>query len=299
MKAIRMLFRNIRDAFKSVWRNLSLSLASISCIMITLLIVGVSLIASYNVDNFTAVTQENVSIVVFLERQVTEEEINTVQDTLEKMDNVDEVTFKSKDVAKNEMMEMDEVFREVMSDWTDEDTPLKDGFEVKLKDLTKISTTIEEIKNIEKVSVVRDQQDMVKQLMGTFNIVEKVAYGMVLALVIVTVFLIINTIKLTIFSRKREISIMRLVGASNFSIKVPFVIEGMILGLIGCVIPVGVLIYGYYFMYDHFGGQLFTPIFRLLNPNPFIFYVAGAILALGIVVGMLGSYQAVRKYLKI
>ena len=120
-----------------------------------------------------------------------------------------------------------------------------------------------------------------------------------IALVFVTLFLITNTIKITIFSRKREIEIMRLVGASNFSIKQPFVIEGFCLGFLGAIIPICATLYGYSAIYKHFNGQLFSPFVKLVPAEPFIYWVSLILLGLGVVVGMFGSYRAVRKYLKI
>ena len=92
---------------------------------------------------------------------------------------------------------------------------------------------------------------------------------------------------------------MRLVGASNFSIKQPFVIEGFCLGVLGSLIPIGVTLYGYSALYKHFNGQLFSPFITLVKAEPFIYYVSLILLGLGIIVGMFGSYRAVRKYLKI
>ena len=92
---------------------------------------------------------------------------------------------------------------------------------------------------------------------------------------------------------------MRLVGASNFTIKMPFVIEGMVLGLIGSIIPVIITMYGYFAVYNHFDGQLFSPLLKLIKPEPFIYMTSGIIILIGIIVGMLGSYKAVKKYLKI
>ena len=137
------------------------------------------------------------------------------------------------------------------------------------------------------------------KLLTTFKVVEKGMIVAVGALIVVTIFLIINTIKLTIYSRKREISIMRLVGASNISIKMPFVIEGMVLGLIGSIIPIILIIYGYFAAYNHFDGQLYSPLIQLIKPEPFIYYLSLIVLATGIVVGMIGSYHAVKKYLKV
>ena len=114
----------------------------------------------------------------------------------------------------------------------------------------------------------------------------------------VTAFLIANTIKLAIYSRKREIEIMRLVGASNISIKIPFIIEGLFIGIFGSIIPILIVVFGYTTLFDFFGGELFT-LATLVDPVPFVYMISLLLLGIGVAVGMLGSYQAVRKYLKI
>jgi cell division transport system permease protein len=140
---------------------------------------------------------------------------------------------------------------------------------------------------------------MVEQLVSVFDIVRKLSIGAVIALIVVTAFLIINTIKITIFSRRREIEIMRLVGASNINIKIPFIIEGLLLGLLGSIIPIAITCYGYTTVYDRLGGVLFTNVIKLLEPTPFVYYVSGVLVIIGMVVGMFGSLRAVKKYLKI
>ena len=299
MKIFRMLGRSIRDAFKSVFRNFSLSLASISCITITLVIVAVSIIASFNVENFTKEIESDLTIVTFLDSDATKEDIEEITKKIKKIDNVETCEFQGKEEVKNEMSEESEDFKSVMSEWSEEDNPLKDTFKIKVKDATKISSTSKTIKKMDKVSLVRYGEGMVDKLVKAFSSIEKVAYGVVIALIIVTVFLIINTIKLTIFSRKREISIMRLVGASNFSIKTPFIIEGMILGLIGSIVPILLTTFGYLAFYKHFDGYLFTQLIQLMKPEPFIYQASGIIVIIGILVGMIGSASAVRKYLKV
>ena len=299
MKIFRMLGRSVRDAFKSVLRNFSLSLASISCITITLVIVAVSVIASFNVQNFTKEIESDLTIVAFLDKDATSDDVADIKKELNSMKNIETFTFKGKEDVKDEMSKESEVFSSVMSEWSKEDNPLKDTFQIKLKDATKISKTAKTIKNVEKVSLVRYGEGMVDKLVKAFTSIQKVAYGVVIALIVVTVFLIINTIKLTIFSRKREISIMRLVGASNFSIKTPFIIEGMFLGLIGSILPVLLITFGYLAFYKHFDGYLFTKLIELIKPEPFIYSTSGIIIIIGILVGMIGSASAVRKYLKV
>ena len=156
------------------------------------------------------------------------------------------------------------------------------------------------IKKMDKVNSVSYGEDMVNQLITIFDVVKKVSIIAVLALIIVTAFLIANTIKLAIYARKREIEIMRLVGASNISIKIPFVIEGLFLGLIGSILPIIITVYGYTSLYDFFGGKIFnSSLARLIQPTPFVYLASLLLMVIGILVGMFGSWQAVKKYLKI
>ena len=195
MKIFRMLIRSIRDAFKSAVRNFSLSLASISCITITLIIVAIAIIASYNVEHFTTEIEKDLTIVVFADTDATNDEIEVIKSSLNRMDNV---------------------LNTVLEGWDENESPLKDTFKVKVIDVLKINDTADDIKKLNNVSTVRYGEGMVDKMITAFSSVEKATYIVVIALVIVTVFLIVNTIKLTISARKREISIMRLVGASNF-----------------------------------------------------------------------------------
>ena len=301
MKIFRMLGRSIRDAFKSVIRNFSLSLASISCMTITLIIVAIAIMASFNVQNFTKEIEKDLTIVIFLNNDATEEDVTSVEQRLRKIPNVDKksITFESKQEVKEDMQKESEVFDTVLDEWNDSESPLKDTFQVKVKNVENISATAKKIEKIDQVNTVRYGEGMVDKMITAFSSIEKVTYGIVIALVVVTVFLIINTIKLTISARRREIGIMRLVGASNFTIKTPFIIEGMILGLLGSIVPIIFTTYGYLAFYNHFDGYLFTQLIQLIKPEPFIYSTAGIVVIIGILVGMVGSAGAVRKYLKI
>ena len=299
MKPFRMLGRCIRDAFKSVIRNFSLSLASISCITITLIIVAIAVIASFNVQNFTKEIEKDMTIVVFLENDATEADVEEVKHKIDNITNVEKHTFQSKVDIKKQMQAESEVFNKVLEEWNDNESPLKDTFQVKVKNIEKISETAEKIQAFEKVAVVRYGEGMVDKMVTAFSSIEKVTYGIVIALVIVTVFLIVNTIKLTISARKREISIMRLVGASNFTIKTPFIVEGMILGVFGSIVPIIISTYGYLAFYNHFDGHLFSELIQLIKPEPFIYTTSLIVLVIGIIVGMIGSASAVKKYLKV
>ena len=299
MKIFRILSRSIRDAFKSVFRNFSLSLASISCITITLIVVAISVVLTYNVNNFATLVEKDVTIVVFLDVDIDNEGRSSVSHAINKLDNIELVTFQSKIDISNEMMESSEVFKNVMSNWDEESSPIQDTYQVKVKDIDHIGVTASEIEKIDGVSIVKYGEGMVEQLVSVFDIIRNISIGVVVALIIVTAFLITNTIKITIFSRRVEIDIMRLVGASNLNIKIPFIFEGLFLGILGSIIPIFTTIYGYVALYEHFNGQLFSPFIKLIEPYPFVYYTSLILLVIGIIVGMFGSKKAVKKHLKI
>ena len=312
MKTFRILSRNIRDSFKSVFRNFSLSLASISCITITLIVVAVAIVLSLNVNNFTKIVEKDVTIVAFLDLDITKEEIDNVYDNLLTLDNINCLNKKSDGTCENkdikfvdkmdiskDMMSSSEVLDNIMKDYTRENSPIQDTFQIKVDDINLINKTADEIKQIENVDIVKYGEGMVEQLVSVFDTIRKGTVFMVIALIIVTAFLIANTIKITIMSRKREIEIMRLVGASNINIKLPFIFEGLLLGMFGSIIPMFVTVYGYTALYDHFGGHLFTNFIKLIEPTPFVYITSLGLLVIGMIVGMFGSARAVKKYLKI
>ncbi len=297
MKSLRILARSIRDSFKSIIRNFSLSIAAIMCVTITLLLVSVSIIASANINYTTQKFEDELSIVVYMNHGVTEDQIKELENEITGLDKVSEVTFKSKDEWKNEMSEYDETFETVLN-YLDEN-PLLNSFSVKVKEIEDLSTVAEYIASSENVDTVKYGEGMVDTIISTFSVVQNVTIGLVIALILVTAFLIGNTIKLTIFSRRNEIEIMRLVGASNITIKLPFFFEGLIIGVIGSIIPVCVTIYGYVILYAEYNGVLFSNMITLIDPYNFVFLVSGILILIGSIVGIFGSLRAVRKYLKV
>lgn len=300
MKGIRTLKRYFRDASKSLVRNFSLSLASISCITITLIVVALSIVISYNVENISNRIKKDVTVIVFIDNKATQDEIDIIGNQIKAMPNIDTMVYKSKQDAADELAKGDSTINSVTQEWTDETNPLLASYLIKVKNIDKIKNTVETIKKIDKVSTINYGEEMVDQMLPIFNAIDKACIGAVIALILVTGFLIANTIKLAIFARKEEIEIMRLVGASNISIKVPFIIEGLFLGGIGSIIPIILSVYGYTSLYDYFGGNLFSSnIAKIIEPVPFVYYISIVLLIIGMLVGMFGSWRAVRKYLKI
>lgn len=297
MKAIRILSRSIRDSFKSVGRNFSLSMAAITCSTITLILVAIAIILSYNVREITTTLEKELTIVAYIKKETSEIDVKKFEQDLKSMTNVDSYIYKTKEEWKGEMKNESETLNTTL-DYL-ETNPLLDSFIIKVNDVKNLKETTEKIRTYEFISSAEYGEGMVENIVGAFDIVSKGTIAIVVALILVTAFLISNTIKLTIFSRRTEIEIMRLVGASNVAIRLPFMFEGFILGILGSIIPIVVTVYGYILLYEKLGGHVFSNIITLVEPFNFVFVVALILLAVGCLVGMFGSYRAVRKYLKI
>ena len=171
MRGIRTIGRYIRDAAKSVVRNFSLSLASVSCIAITLVVVAFSIVLSYNVENFTELIRKDVTMVIFLDKTADKVDYSRIESAIRNTGNVEKLTFKSKQESAEETAKGNAVFEAIISGWTEETNPLLDSFELKVKDVDNIKVTAEAIKKIEKVNTVNYGEDMVDQLITIFDVI--------------------------------------------------------------------------------------------------------------------------------
>lgn len=299
MKYFRIIRNNIKDSFKSVFRNFSLSIASISCITITLILVAVAVLLSENVSKFTTDIEKDVTIVVYIEKNSVSSDVEALKTKISLLPNIDSITFLSKEDIRKDMAKESDGLGTILSEYDESNNPLLDEYLVKVKDTESIGVTANMIKELPNVSQVRYGEGMVEELVKVFDIVKKIMVIIVVGLIIVTAFLISNTIKITINNRKRQIEIMRLVGASNTYIKTPFFFEGIILGFIGSIIPVVLSSFGYTYLYDKMNGILFTEVISLVDPSKIMFKVILIVITIGVVVGAIGSSRAVRRYLKI
>lgn len=301
MNPFRMIRYGVRDAFKSVRRNFSLSLASISCISITLIVVALALLVAFNVENFSQKAGDNVTIVTYLSLGASEDDITEFETTIKGMDNIVEDWKKqTPEERKEELVSQEELLSNLGSIIDNPEEVFHYRYDLRVKDVSKIEDTKNELKALSIVDTAEYGDATVTRMIDMFDIAGRLATIVALILILVTVFLIVNTIKLTIFSRKREISIMRVVGASNMTIKNPFIIEGFIVGFLGSIVPVLATIFGYKAFYERLdNGHFMTFWLEFLDPNPFIYFVSLIIVIIGVTVGMIGSSRAVRKYLKV
>lgn len=294
----RTLLRHGKEGIKSLVRNGWMTSASISAVAIMLLIVGVFLILILNLNHFATSVEEDVEVRVFIELTSTDEQQDELRRKIERISNADTITYLPKDEGLDQFIEslgeQGEIFETLRGE-----NPLYDVFVVRAVTPQQTEQLASEIEPLPYVEEVGYGKDIVEQLFTFTDFARKIGLFLVVGLMFTTMFLIANTIKLTIVARKREIKIMKLVGATNGFIRWPFFIEGLLLGVIGSLIPIGILAFGYNRLYESFSHRLEVMFIGLLPTDPLIFQVAGILIATGAFIGIWGSVMSVRKFLKV
>ncbi len=295
---IRTIGRHIREGFKSFGRNGWMAFASMSSVAITLFILGVFLLMAMNVNHIADVVEKQVEMRVILNKDVDRDQAAALGDRIQAMPQVESVTF----VTKEEGLEK---FRQSFGEnayWfegLDKENPLSDEFVVKTKDPRETAMIAERVKNFPHVESVKYGKGLIEKLFSITTLVRNVGVAFIIALAFTAMFLIANTIKLTIFSRRREIEIMKLVGATNAFIRWPFFIEGLLMGTIGAILPTLLLLVGYKYLIDFVTVDLNLYFIDFLPLDPLAFQVAGLLLGIGAFLGIWGSVVSIHRFLKI
>ncbi|WP_115715807.1 permease-like cell division protein FtsX [Amedibacterium intestinale] len=292
----RALPKHIKTAFLSIFRHLAMSLSAISAVTVTLVLFAVFLIIAGNVSLFANNIENDVSIHVVLKENIEKQkDIEQAEQEIKQINGVRRVKFSDKD-AELELMIKER--GEELEMYRGKENPLSNAFFVYVNNADNVEKVTEEIKKLDFVSDAVYGGSSVKQMVQIINMVRTGGSIGVLLLTLLALFLISNTIKMTIYARNTEISIMRNVGAANWYIKVPFMLEGMIIGLLGSILPCLFVYFGYPYLYEVMGGQLVTSMFSLKEAVPFVAQVCGDLTLFGMLVGLIGSFFSTGKYLR-
>ena len=294
---LNLALYELKYAFIGIKRHLLLCLSAISAITISLFLMAAFLVVGIHVDHFATNVQSDLSIHVILDQDIVEDDqINAIEDQILELSNVDSIEFSDKE---NELELMIDEKGDAFSIYKGEENPLSNAFFVYVQDEKQIQDTSEQIEQIEGVSSSAYGGSSVTQLINLLDMVRKVGYGVILLLLILSIYLIFNTIRTTIFSRQEEIIIMRQVGGTNAFIKRPFEVQGVLIGLFGSLLPVAALYFGYAKLYEVLEGHLFSNLFSLIEPNQIVWQVGLIITLIGLLIGGFASFWAVTKYLKV
>ncbi|MBQ1477960.1 MAG: permease-like cell division protein FtsX [Erysipelotrichaceae bacterium] len=296
---IRRFFKHIKEGFVGVKRHLGMAMSSASAVTITLLLVGLFLMLSANLSVLTKEIESSISLLALIDYNVTDQmEIDTMKGDIEKLDGVLKVEYHTKDQEFDDYLKSLEEDEAAFYELYRETNPFHDVFLINAEEgeaLASIKTAIAAMPGIESV---RDGGSNTYLLIDILRNVRLGGGILVLALCVLAVYLIYNTIKITISSRQDEIWIMRNVGARNGYIRAPFLVEGVIIANLGSIIPIAAMIAIYLYLYNKTGG-LVAGVIRLIPPMPFLLYLCLTLLGIGIVVGFIGSYISVCKYLRL
>ncbi|MEG0267411.1 MAG: permease-like cell division protein FtsX [Carnobacterium sp.] len=293
---LRTIKRHLVESLKSLKRNGWMSLAAISAVAVTLLLVGSFVAMLMNVNKLATDIENDVSVRVYIDLAADEKEQKKLETEVKSLENVETVQFSSRE---SELKQVVGSYGNEFNLFKGDDNPLYDVFIVNTDAPENTAAVAKKSEKLEHVAKVNYGGATADNLFKTMSTVRNVGVVIIGALVLTAVFLISNTIRITIMSRKTEIEIMKLVGATNWFIRWPFLIEGALIGFIGSVIPVAFISFLYITIYDIGTTYLSGTYFALLTPVPFLYQIGGAMLAVGIVIGAIGSSISIRRFLKV
>lgn len=295
---IHRFFRHIKEGFNNVFRNFAMSVSSASAVTITLILVGAFFIITTNIVSISSSIKSNLTILVKIDRETSEDDITILKEKIENIDEVKAVSFSSKHDELQKQIELYPQQADYYRRHEGKDNPLYDVFIVEVDDATFLTQINEQISNLKGIYSAEQGGEGVDSLVNYLNSFQKVGWILVGVLTLLAIYLIANTIKVTIYSRREEISIMRTVGASNGFIRAPYLVGGIIIGAVGAIIPIVLMFFGYSYLYKETGGILMSKIFVLQPVYPFIIYLGGSLMGIGVLVGFIGSFFSVTRYLR-
>lgn len=285
-----------REGFRNIWVNRMMSLASVAVLMACLIIIGIGAMAYFNINSLLNIVESQNIVMVYVADEADDLATSQLKLSIESMDNVASCEFVPKEDAFQHQVELMGGDSALFDGF--ETSPLPDAYKVTVKDLSKFSETVAAIEALDNVYSVRENSDLATKLVSIRRAVTIVSAGLVLMLFLVALFIISNTIRITMFSRKLEINIMKAVGATNSFIRWPFMVEGVLLGIISSVVSI-LLLWGLYELIIYAFSSVITLLgFSFVSFLSYVWYIFAVFLIIGIVTGSFGSMVSMSKYLK-
>ena len=295
----RVINNMIKQGFQGVWRNRSMGLASVTSISSVLMILGLVLIMVLSINNLVMDTKDKFDeIQIYIADDVPDEELTEIENKIRNNEGVLSVMYESKEQALENWKE----------DWEEnayllegiETNPLPNSYIIQLKNLEYADSVVDSIKGMNGIEKIQYNKEITENLILVSNYIRLGGIIITGVLIFVSVFIISNTIKITVASRKREINIMKYVGATNGYIRGPFIIEGVLFGLIASLISIVIVYYGYGYFFDSVKETLFSMFTVVLAPPKDLFSdIAIIFLAIGVGIGALGSMLSLKRYLNV
>lgn len=284
-----------KEALVSFRKNLVMSIASVSTVAVSLLLIGIFVIVAFTVQNIIESIEKKVEIQAFLKDEATEEQVANLQQQIATMKEVKEVKYVSKDEAlerlKQDLKDNPEMLNALQGN------PLPASLEIKLENPQEVDVIAKRIEGRQEIDELKYGQQIVGKLFAVTNVIRVIGIVLVSLLIFASLVLIANTIRLALFARRKEIAIMRLVGASNWFIRMPFLMEGIFQGFIGSLLAVMVIYFTKLTLFDK--AKEILPFFPVEISQGFFYQIIGILILFGILIGAIGSLFAIRRFLKV
>lgn len=293
----RILKNIIKQGFQGVWRNRGMGLASISSITAVLIILGIVLIMVLSINNVVIDTKSRFDEVqIFLEDEITDEQLARIENEAKNTQGVLSVVFQSKEQALETMKKQWEEDAYLLEGL--ETNPLPNSLIVQLKDIEYADLVVDKVSGFQGIEEIKYNKDIIDKLILFSNYIRAGGLVIVAILILVSIFIISNTIKITVTARRREIDIMKYVGATNGYIRGPFIIEGLVFGLIGAIISILIVYYGYGYFFNRVNDRLYV-LFTvyLVPPKVLMKDIAIIFTSIGLGIGTIGSLVSLKRFL--
>ena len=297
ISCIKNFPKHTKTAFQNVYRNGVMSVSSIFSVAITLLLIGLIGIVSVNIYDITYDVEEKLTIYVQIERSLSDDEAKALQPQIEAIEGIESVTFYTKEEELDKIIEKQSESGKELFESYRKNNPLGAAYVVEVVDSHTMDDIAQQIQNIDHVNTVEDGGNEAMTLIDGLETIRNGGSVFVVALCVMALLMIANTIKMTITARQTEISIMRMVGASNWYIRLPFMLEGMIIGILGSIVPIAILAFGYVYVFNG-SADFFSGLISLREPYPFMLQGGLALAAFGGGVGLIGSFVSIRRFLR-
>ena len=285
-----------REGVKGLWKNRTMSIASICVLISCLLMTGIAGLLSINLSASMRGIEANNNITVFLDKGLPALTAVKVGEELRKVDNISECSFIPREDGLKNVIQSIGGKGELLLALQGEDNPLPDVYSISMKDLSRYNETIDHLEAVEGVDYASDYSYIATQLNSLDRLVRNCSLGILVVLGVVALFIIANTLKVTIFSRRKEIKIMKSVGATNGFIRIPFIVEGVLIGVFSGAISATIL----YFGYDRAAEAVYgiVTFLTIIDIQPYALMLYGAYILAGTLFGLMGGLISIRKYLK-
>lgn len=286
----------IKEVYTSFKRNIWMTLASIFTVVLSLFILGFFSIVILNLNKMADTLESQVQISVYLKDDLSQEEIDETKETLSKIEGLQDIKFTNREEAMENFKERlgDQQF---LLDALDDTNPLPDSFSLTVTSPQQVKTIADTAAALDSVESASYSQDIINHLFNLTHLIRLIGIALIILLTGAAIFIISNTIRLTVFARRKEIAIMKYVGATDWFIRWPFLLEGICLGFIGG----GLATIFLYIVYNQVTQEIYEAMafFPLIPQHPFIDYISLAILVAGIIIGALGSTISLKRFLKV